>query len=163
MISSAMEVLGKDGVVAFPTDTLYGIATRITSVKGYRRIYDIKGREQSKPVAICFASFEQLVRWMPHLTGYPVINALLPGPVTIVLPRTDEIPPHVNPLCDWIGVRIPDNLLAQQLSAEEPLCLTSANKSGHSSAITANDFAGLHDRLDIVVDGGRIDDSKQSR
>ena len=102
MISSAMEVLGKDGVVAFPTDTLYGIATRITSVKGYRRIYDIKGREQSKPVAICFASFEQLVRWMPHLTGYPVINALLPGPVTIVLPRTDEIPPHVNPL--WSDV-----------------------------------------------------------
>ena len=88
---------------------------------------------------------------------------LLPGPVTLVIERPSFLPSHVNPGCDWIGVRIPNSLISQQLAQNEPLCLTSANLSGESSAITANDFAALHPQLDALVDLGPITDSDMSR
>jgi len=88
---------------------------------------------------------------------------LLPGPVTLVIERPTFLPSHVNPDCDWIGVRIPNSLISQQLAENEPLCLTSANLSGESSAITANDFAALHPQLDALVDLGPITDSDMSR
>ena len=92
-----------------------------------------------------------------------VVCELLPGPVTLVIERPTFLPSHVNPGCDWIGVRIPNSLISQQLAENEPLCLTSANLSGESSAITANDLAALHPQLDALVDLGPITDSDMSR
>ena len=92
-----------------------------------------------------------------------VVCDLLPGPVTLVIERPQFLPSHVNPGCEWIGVRVPNSLISQTLAQQEPLCLTSANLSGASSAITANDFAELHPLLDAVVDLGPITDSHMSR
>ena len=103
-----------------------------------------------------------------------LFSRLLPGPVTLVVPRGKFIPEHVNPNCETIGIRIPDNTISRRelaqykkskssvlcnliapkrlLSQAEPLCLTSANKSGAKSAITSNDFADLHPLLDAIVE-----------
>ena len=97
------------------------------------------------------------------LTPESVVCDLLPGPVTLVIERPQFLPLHVNPGCEWIGVRVPNSLISQTLAQQEPLCLTSANLSGASSAITANDFAELHPLLDAVVDLGPITDSHMSR
>ena len=98
-IERCMDALANNGVVAFPTDTIYGIASLITSPSAFRRLYTIKGRGQEKPVAVCFATYEQLFDYMPTAPG-DLISSLLPGPVTLVLPRGDYIPNHVNPGVD---------------------------------------------------------------
>ena len=98
-LDECMNALANNGVVAFPTDTLYGIASLITSPEAFRRLYTIKGRGQEKPVAICFATYEQLFDFMP-MAPADLITSLLPGPVTLVLPRGDHIPDHVNPGVD---------------------------------------------------------------
>ena len=114
-------------------------------------------------MAICFGSVGQLRTWMPELDSVTVLEALLPGPVTICVQRPSWLPDHVNPGVDTVGIRVPASALVATLAAKEPLCLTSANASGESSAITANDFAKLHPLLDAVVDTGPITDSNQSR
>jgi len=150
---NAKKQLSKDGVIAFPTDTLYGIAAQISSEIGYRRIYEIKGRSEAKPVAVCFSTIPQILEYLPSLDRFrDLLSRLLPGPVTLVVPRGKFIPEHVNPNCETIGIRIPDNTISRLLSAAEPLCLTSANKSGAKSAITSNDFADLHPLLDAIVE-----------
>lgn len=152
-LENAKKQLSEDGVIAFPTDTLFGIAAQISSESGYRRIYEIKGRSEAKPVAVCFSTIPQILQYLPALDRFrELLSRLLPGPVTLVVPRGKFIPEHVNPNCETIGIRIPDNTISRLLSQAEPLCLTSANKSGAKSAITSNDFADLHPLLDAIVE-----------
>ena len=119
-----------------------------------------QGRSKSKAVAVCFSSIKQLFEVMPELEHIPLLNSIFPGPVTICVPRPKSLPEHINPEFDYLGIRIPDNNLTRKLCAENALCLTSANRSGQSSAITANDFAELHPDLDLVIDMGQIKNSE---
>lgn len=154
-----------DGVVAFPTDTLYGIACSVQSRVGFERIYEIKGRSAFKPVALCFGQIGQITEYVPKCP-VNLLRALLPGPVTLVIEREgSRIPDFINPTCpDYIGIRIPDDKLTQELcSSAGPLCLTSANRSGGASAITPNDFAELHANLDHVIKRGTIQKNHLSR
>merc|ERR1719220_166046 len=116
----AEEKLALGGVIAFPTDTLYGIATPISSKVGYERIYQIKGRTKAKPVAVTFASKKQLFKCMPELSSESVVCDLLPGPVTLVIERPQFLPPHVNPGCEWIGVRVPNSLISKHSPNKSP-------------------------------------------
>ena len=127
------------------------------------RLYSIKGRSEEKPVAICFGSHDQLMDYLPSAPA-DLIHTLLPGPVTLVLPREASIPDHVNPNTTTVACRIPAHNLTRSLCTElGPLCLTSANKSGFRSAITTNDFADLKPHLDCIVDQGTIKDNALSR
>jgi len=114
-LENAKKQLSKDGVIAFPTDTLFGIAAQISSESGYRRIYEIKGRSEAKPVAVCFSTIPQILQYLPALDRFrELLSRLLPGPVTLVVPRGKFIPEHVNPNCETIGIRIPDNTISRR-------------------------------------------------
>ncbi|CAI5505586.1 unnamed protein product, partial [Closterium sp. Naga37s-1] len=146
-------------VIAVPTDTIYGFAADARSAEGIARIYEIKGRDFNKPLAIAVADIADVAVYAE--TGHlppGLLAALLPGPVTLVLPHrpTSPIHPSLTRTVPSLAVRIPASpfirSLARLLSA--PLALTSANLSGHPSAIAAGEFRALWGMCAAVVDGG---------
>lgn len=146
-------------VVAIPTDTIYGIAARVEDSDALERIYQIKGRDSKKPLAVCVsdvAGIESIAQ-TDGLFNKQILDILLPGPITIVLKRAPNLNPRLNPGLETIGVRIPDHNFTVSLAAMVgPLALTSANRSGADNPNEVNDFRELWDELDRVYDCGRL-------
>jgi len=160
LIGKCIEILKNDGVLAVPTDTIYGLAGLVRSEKAVRRIYEIKGRSFTKPLAVSVGKIDDLFLWSkPTLTKEQLSNEqLLPGPVTLMFERQDRLPAYFNPNVQNLAIRIPNCQfmidLAQQLS--EPIALTSANISNDPSSISINEFQSIWPQIDLIVDGGTL-------
>ncbi|XP_014681023.1 PREDICTED: yrdC domain-containing protein, mitochondrial-like isoform X2 [Priapulus caudatus] len=154
----AVNILRRGGVVAFPTDTVYGIATLAQDTRAVNKLYNVKGRDFVKPVAICVGQVADISKWAKITVSRKLLDDLLPGPVTIVLERTPLLNPQLNPKSALVGVRVPDDMFARQLAQEcgEPLALTSANLSNE-------EFQCLWPKLDLIIDGGPISVGEDSR
>lgn len=157
-ITRAVEILKAGGVVAFPTDTVYGLGALAFTPASIEGLYDIKGREQTKAIAVLISSPSDLllVADNPSAAALRLAQKFWPGPLTIVVPRNPKVPEALshNPT---IGVRVPDHPVAQQLLAVAgPMGVTSANLSGKPNAVTAEEvLAQLLGRVDLVIDGGK--------
>lgn len=161
-IEVAADQLRRGNVIALPTDTVYGVACSANDVKAIQKLYELKGRDAGKPVAICVPSIEQL-RHYGQATHLPtnLLMQLLPGAVTVVLNKSPNLNnPFLNPGIAKIGIRIPDYEFIQKVSAAfvAPIALTSANKSGENSTLDVNEFNELWSKLGIVIDGGHLGD-----
>ncbi|XP_064404161.1 threonylcarbamoyl-AMP synthase-like [Halichondria panicea] len=158
IVREGAAVLNSGGVVALPTDTIYGIAASVNSVQGIERLYKIKGRNKGKPIAICVGDLDDVDKWANVTVGREVLEQLLPGQVTLVFERRSSLPPALNPDTSLVGVRIPDHDFIRQLVREcgYPIALTSANISDTRSTLAVEEFKELWPNLDLVVDGGRI-------
>lgn len=154
----ASEILKSGGIVALPTDTLYGIACLVGSDSGIQRVYDIKKRQAYKPVAICVSSIADFHSVAEITVEDNVLKDLFPGPVTTIFKRKPSLNPSLNPKTELVGIRIPDyppivNLV--ELSGQ-PLALTSANISEGKSSLQPEDFRELWSDIDLILDGGVI-------
>ena len=157
-IPRAIGVLHAGGLVAFPTDTVYGLAALAFDSLGIERLYQVKDRETTKAIAILLSSADEL----PHVTGEmtPIARRLAdrfwPGPLTLVVPTHPALPANLSPR-PTIGVRMPAHPLALALLRQAgPLATTSANLSGHQSACTAQEvLSHLAGRIALILDGGR--------
>lgn len=161
-VSEAAHQLQTGNVIALPTDTVYGLACSANNPTAIQKLYDIKGRDESKPVAICVADLYQLKQWgeASHLPD-DLLTQLLPGAVTIVLYKTLKLDnPYLNPGVSKIAIRIPDHSFIQQVSAafNYPIALTSANKSNEKSTLEVTEFKDLWPQLGAVFDGGHLGD-----
>ncbi|CAF5196941.1 unnamed protein product, partial [Rotaria magnacalcarata] len=149
-----------DGVLAVPTDTIYGLATLVNSEKGVRKIYEIKGRSFTKPLAISIGTIDDLFTWSkPTLTKEQLSTGdLLPGPVTLMFERQSILPSYFNPDTNKVALRIPNYQfmieLAQRL--QEPIALTSANISNEPSSVCIQEFEELWSQIDLVINGGLL-------
>lgn len=158
----AVAALHAGGVVAVPTDTLYGLAALGHCDGGIDRIYEIKGRAANVPLAVCVASVAD-VAVCGDCSAVPpgLLAALLPGPVTVVVARRADAPlsPQLNPGMSGIAVRVPDSGFVRDVvcGAGAPVVLTSANRSGTPSTVEVAEFEELWGEVDAVFDGGRID------
>jgi len=163
--SLAAESLSLGHVIAVPTDTIYGITCLVQHSTAVDRLYSIKGRNGSKPIAICVAEIEEIYRWANVTVPRQLIEDLLPGQVTLVFTRSEQLNNNFNPDTNLIGVRIPDYPFLRQVCrlCDSPLALTSANLSNNTSTLAVEEFSSLHDRLQLVFDGGRLSDSEESR
>eukprot|EP00055_Hartaetosiga_balthica_P001950 m.2400 g.2400 ORF g.2400 m.2400 type:complete len:224 (-) comp1777_c0_seq1:208-879(-) len=166
IVDDAVRILAQGGVVAVPTDTLYGVAALAQSKEGIEKLYAIKGRDEKKPIAVCVHSTKCIEEIADITVSMDLINSLLPGPVTIILPRKPSLNPNLNPHTPLIGIRVLEeesltNVLASKLNA--PIALTSANRSGKQSCIAINEFAEIHGDLDKVYDAGTIHSSGKCR
>lgn len=153
----ACNYLNNNGVVAIPTDTLYGVAARIDRPEALEKIYKIKGRDPAKPLAVCLAGFEQLDQVADVSKHHrDVLKLLLPGPLTIVLNRSASLSKDLNPGTQNVGIRIPDHNFSRAISdmLDCPLALTSANKSGQPSPLRVEDFQDIWEDLDAIFDAG---------
>ena len=149
VVKKAVEYLKSDGVIALPTDTLYGLACMSQSSGAVEKLYDIKARDQNKPVAICVASLSDIGKWGRVTVSEQLLGQLLPGPVTLVFERTSLLNRDLNPDTNLIGIRIPDSWFIRQLAASchQPLALTSANVSGAQSTLAPSEFRDLWDKV----------------
>lgn len=156
-IARAVELLQRGGIVAMPTDTVYGIGALLTDAVAIERLYVVKGREHTKSIAVLLAGAEQLplVAQNASPAALRLAQHLWPGALTLVVPRLPSLPRALSQT-DTVGVRVPNHPLALQLlTASGPLAVTSANRSGQPDALTAQDvLAQLDGRIDLVLDGG---------
>ncbi|XP_049291357.1 threonylcarbamoyl-AMP synthase [Anopheles funestus] len=162
----AVEKLKRGEVIAIPTDTVYGLACSANNPVAIHRLYNIKGRTELKPVAICVATIDDLKLWgeTEHLTHH-LLDELLPGAVTIVVKRSPNLNPLLNPDVSKIGIRITENRFIQDVCAafNEPIVLTSANKSSNKSTLNVQEFQDLWPHLGAVFDGGQLGLSEEQR
>lgn len=163
ILSCTAKALKEGHVVAVPTDTIYGLACLAQSSDAIRRTYDIKGRNGQKPLAICVGEIQDIYKYCKVTVTKALLCDLLPGPVTLVFERSETLNTDLNPFTSLVGVRIPDHDFMRRLCqmCGEPLALTSANISSHTSTVAVHEFQDLWPKLAVVVDGGPIGD--QSR
>jgi L-threonylcarbamoyladenylate synthase len=155
----AVDVLRHNGLVAFPTDTVYGVGAMVSRPEAVQRLYVVKGRSTDKAIAVLVGRLADLATVAADLT--PAAQALArrfwPGPLTLVLTRHPALPSAVSPL-PTVGVRLPDHPVTRALLEQiGPLAVTSANRSGEPSPLTAADvLAQLSGRIELILDGGRV-------
>lgn len=156
-IAHAVDVLRAHGIVAFPTDTVYGLGAGAFDPAGVDRLYAVKGRNQSKAIAVLLADADQLSLVAENLpeSARKIAAAFWPGPLTLVVPRHPAVPAIVSQTAT-LGVRIPDHPVARRLiRLAGPLAVTSANLSGGDNTTTAAEvMAQLGKKIDLILDGG---------
>ncbi|XP_066430907.1 threonylcarbamoyl-AMP synthase [Eleutherodactylus coqui] len=160
ILNTSVGVLQQGGVIGVPTDTIYGIACLAQNSQSIKNIYNVKGRNGTKPLAICVGAIEDIYKYCQVNVPDHLLRDLLPGPVTLVMERSDELNKELNPFTSLVGVRIPDHAFIRQLAqiCSEPLALTSANLSTQPSTLSVEEFKDLWPMLSLVVDGGPIGD-----
>ena len=152
-LNIAADVIRHGGLVAFPTETVYGLAANYRDQGALERIYAVKGRPAGKPLTVQVADKEALAEFITDTTPAVkrLIDAFWPGPLTLVLRSKDGAK---------IGIRIPRNKIAQLLIKESgaPIVAPSANLSGEKPPKTAGEVAAyLGGKIDIILDGGATD------
>lgn len=160
LLDRCIAILKNDGVLAVPTDTIYGLAGLVNSEKAVRRIYQIKGRSFTKPLAISVGYVEDLFTWSkPTLSREQLSTGdLLPGPVTLIFERQPLLPSYFNPQVNNVAIRIPNCQFMIELARRlgEPLALTSANISNEPSSVSIEEFQPLWSEVDLVINGGTL-------
>jgi L-threonylcarbamoyladenylate synthase len=158
-IRRAAETLASGGLVAFPTDTVYGLAASIDRADAVARLYTAKGRPLDRPIPVLVSSREQVGRLASTVDrrAEPLMEHFWPGALTIVLPAAGWLPGEVVRDTGQVGVRMPDHpqALAIIAAAGGALATTSANRSGEPEAATAAEVrTTLGEAVDLIIDGG---------
>ena len=158
MIKEAAQIIRNGGLVAFPTETVYGLGGDATDKSAASRIYAAKGRPSDNPLIIHVYSPEDAERFAyTNELYYRLAKAFMPGPLTIILPKKDIIPPEVTGGLDTVAVRCPSHTIAQALIKESGTAIAapSANLSGSPSPTCAKHVIDdLTGRVDCIIDGG---------
>lgn len=142
-IGQAVDILKKGGVIAYPTDTLYGIGCDALNQNAIRKIFELKGRDYSKPLSIACSSIEMVKKYVfLSKRAEKIVAELLPGPFTLIINKKPEISDLVTAGSDQVGVRIPGYApilkVIEQLG--RPIITTSANQSGEKDIKTLADI-----------------------
>lgn len=148
-------------VVAFPTETVYGLGAIATNEDAVQKIFQVKGRPADNPLIVHIASHEQVSRFVETIP--PLATQLMenfwPGPLTLVFKRKPSVlAPSVTPNVETVGLRVPDHPVALRLltQLDEPVAAPSANKSGRPSpTIAAHVYEDLQEIIPFILDGGQ--------
>ncbi|MDC3411781.1 L-threonylcarbamoyladenylate synthase [Terrihalobacillus insolitus] len=159
-VEEAAQKLKEQEVVAFPTETVYGLGADATNEAAVNKIFQAKGRPSDNPLIVHVATKQQMEEFVTHIPPLAgtLITAFMPGPLTIILPSNGKIAANVTAGLDTVGLRIPDHPVALALiqACHLPLAAPSANRSGRPSPTTAAHV--LHDldgKIAGVLDAGQ--------
>ena len=158
-IDAAVRVLRAGGLVAMPTETVYGLGADASSPIAIAKIFAAKGRPSQHPLIVHVADASQLAHWAdaPPAMAFALAQAFWPGPLTMILHRSSHLPPEVAGGANTVGLRVPRHPLALQLlrAFGGPIAAPSANRFGAVSPTTADHVqADLGDAVDYILDGG---------
>lgn len=161
-LSLAIHALQQGGLVAIPTETVYGLAANALDPDAVRKIFMAKGRPSDNPLIIHIASIDQLPALVSAVspTAKKLMDAFWPGPMTLVFSASDIVPPIVSAGLSTVAIRFPSHPIAQKLIRLSGLVLAapSANTSGKPSPTTAQRVSeDLDGKIDVIVDGGRVE------
>ncbi len=166
--SSAITILQRGGVVAFPTETYYGLGVDPFNCKAVSKLYKIKQRNQHKPVLVLVDGIRQAAKTAalplpPNF--YQLADNFWPGALTLICKAGDEVPVQLTGNSGTIGMRHTSNLVAHKLVQlfGGPITATSANISGHMPAVTAQQVMEFFpESVDMIIDGGKTAGNKGS-
>jgi len=158
-IERAAEILQRGGLVIFPTDTVYGLGCLAGNAEATERIFRAKGRPRRQPLILLIGDGSDLVRLGESVpdTAQQAAARFWPGPLTIVVKRSQQVPVELVAGGETVGIRLPNHPVALALisRAASDLASTSANRSGGENAITAEDaFRQIGSEVDLVLDAG---------
>jgi L-threonylcarbamoyladenylate synthase len=157
-ISSALSLIRDGEIVAFPTDTVYGLGADPFQATGIIKLFEAKGRDSNKAIAILIGSIEQASLVTDHMPDMAIrlCEVFWPGMLTVIVPRKNTLPELISNV-DRIGIRMPNHPVAlEMLRTYGPLATTSANLSGKPNPVTAKDvFDQLANRVPLILDGGK--------
>lgn len=157
-LDRALEILESGGIVAFPTDTVYGIGTSAFNNEAVLSLFEAKGRSRMQAVPVLISSMAQIDTVTTGLSDLarPLAEKYWPGPITLVLSKNTNLAEAVSP-SDTVGVRMPKHEFAKSLlDAVGPLAVTSANITGHKSLSGADEvFQAMKGKIELVIDGGK--------
>ncbi|HTP66352.1 MAG TPA: L-threonylcarbamoyladenylate synthase [Geobacteraceae bacterium] len=160
LISQVAARLGEGGVIAYPTDTTYGIGCSIFSKRGLERIYQLKKREKKKPFSFICADLSEVARYAKVSNyAFKILKRFLPGPYTFVLDASSIVPDLLTTKQKTVGIRIPSNRICLAIVKElgHPIVTTSANISGEEPIGDPMQIEeSLGKQLDLVIDGGGL-------
>ena len=157
-IEQVAAVIKKGGLIAFPTDTVYGLAAYAFNPDAIEKLFLRKGRDFNKAIAILIGETNQLSLIASEFSGVArtLSERFWPGALTLVVPIKQTLPKILSPT-ETIGIRMPDhNFALRLLKATGPLATTSANISGGENPLTAEDVVEqLGNNVDLIIDGGQ--------
>ncbi|MCL2625986.1 MAG: L-threonylcarbamoyladenylate synthase [Cystobacterineae bacterium] len=158
-IQRAVEVLRADGVMAYPTDTNYGIGCAIFSKKGIDRLYQLKDRDRKKPFSFLCPDLSDVAKYgLVSNFAYRTMKQLTPGPFTFILTATRTVPEMMQNRQRQVGIRVPDAPFILAVAAElgRPIVTTSAvdPKEGEALVDARSIKETLGNRIDFILDGG---------
>ena len=161
-IKTAAKILKKGGLVAIPTETVYGLAANALDKKAVANIFKAKGRPQDNPLIVHIADYDDIMHLADYIpfTLMQLAKAFWPGPLTMIIPKSEKIPDIVSGGLNTVAVRMPSHPVARKVIREAgiPLAAPSANISGSPSPTTAHHVMhDLNGRIDAVLDGGECD------
>lgn len=157
-ISRALDILKAGGLVALPTDTVYGVGALVFDGKAVESIYAAKDRPIEKAIPVLIDDLDDLEKVGIDIpdSARRLAFRFWPGPLTILIPKRPELPESVSATAT-VGVRVPDHGVARALlHVAGPMAVTSANISGSQSPVTAQEvYEQLKGRIDLIIDGGK--------
>lgn len=161
IIKEAAEVIQAGGLVAFPTETVYGLGANALNEESVKKIFQAKGRPSDNPLIVHISSREELpslVEYIPQ-KAQTLMDAFWPGPLTLIFPKSDIIPDSITAGLSTVAVRFPQNKIARDLInvSKVPIAAPSANTSGKPSPTKASHvIEDLQGKIDMVLDGGSV-------
>ncbi|MEM8926923.1 MAG: L-threonylcarbamoyladenylate synthase [Bacteroidota bacterium] len=158
-ISLAKDYLDSEELVAIPTETVYGLAAKGTSIKALRKIFKAKGRPINNPLILHFKDWESVTPFVTRMTDDigKLASQFWPGPLTLLLPKSDNVPDMVTAGSKRVAVRVPNHPITLELlkTLDYPLAAPSANPSGYISPTHPEHVeAQLGERIPLILDGG---------
>lgn len=161
MSSQAAKIISAAGVIAFRTDTFYGLGVDPFNAAAIAKIRELKGREENKPILLLLADVSVVERFITDQSADfdRIAKRFWPGPLTIVGRAVADLPPEITAGTGTVGVRVPDDASVRDLMREcgGALTATSANPAGLSPARTAQEVRDyFKDRIDLIIDGGEV-------
>lgn len=160
-LKEAAETLRNGGLVAFPTETVYGLGANALNEAAAKKIYEAKGRPSDNPLIAHIADFEDLLPLVSAVSkaGEKLMEAFWPGPLTLIFPKSKLVPYTTTGGLDTVAIRMPVDPTANALIrlAGVPIAAPSANTSGRPSPTTADHvWQDMNGKIEMIVDGGEV-------
>lgn len=158
-ITFASGILRSGGLVAFPTETVYGLGANAFNEQAVKKIFEVKGRPADNPLIVHIAEYDQMEALADHFprTGKRLAESFWPGPLTLVVNGSNRLPDIVAAGLDTVAIRMPDNKVTLELirALGSPIVGPSANISGRPSPTTAQHvYDDLNGKIDLILDAG---------
>jgi tRNA threonylcarbamoyl adenosine modification protein (Sua5/YciO/YrdC/YwlC family) len=156
-VRRAIEALEDGGIIAYPTDTVYGLGCDLTNKHAVERLYSVKGMERSQPLAFVCPDLSDIARYaLVDNQVYRVLRRFLPGPYTFILPATREVPKLVQMRRKTVGIRVPACEVTRTLARElgRPIISTTAARPGEEPLVDPHEIDATFRGLALVLDGG---------
>ena len=167
VVRMGAEMILRGDVIVYPTDTAYGFGCDATNVEALEKIYELKERDENKPLSVVMKDLEMIKKYAQvNKKQEALLQKLLPGPVTVVLKSSGKLPRQITANTGTIGIRIPDYALTKRIAEEidRPYVSTSVNISGEPPETWGIDifrkFENYSTQPDLIVDIGKLADEQ---